>query len=48
MSQTTDIMNIDEEIRCIRQLEIGKSLFDDLLHCLDDIHVHEFSDGINF
>ena len=38
-------MNIEDKIILTRQLEIGKQLFDDILHALDDIHADGYSDG---
>jgi len=40
-------MTYEEEQENLRkEIEIGKSRFDDLLHCLDDINIHGYSDGI--
>ena len=46
-SQTSDIkMTFEDELELEKQLEIGHTLFNDLLHCLDDINIHGYAEGI--
>ena len=39
-------MTFEDELELEKQLKIDHSLFIDLLHCLDDINIHGYSDGI--
>ena len=39
-------MTFEDELELEKQLEIGHTLFNDLLHCLDDINIHGYAEGI--